>query len=235
MGCLCLISTICFANPVLEQEKTIRRNLSEANKLMQAGKCQQVLKTIGSLDSVEIFEDENAYVDTYKLLAICRFQLKDREGAERALTRLLILRNDAELDPYFASPELLVAYERLKKEFREKSAEMKKIRGEVILDPTLQLQKNASPWLSRVVAFAPFGIPQFLNGHKVKGTLISLGQIAFLGANVGAYWWKQGVGTSAVADGGALEQYRTAQAIQFASIGLFAAVYIYSVVDALLD
>jgi hypothetical protein len=114
---------------------------------------------------------------------------------------------------------------------------MKKARGEAILTVEKKMPEAPSPWPNRVLAFAPFGISQFLNGHSTKGALILTGQVAFLGMNIGAYWWKQGVvAAPAGAEGSsAVAEYNGAQAFQFAAIGLFAAVYIYSIVDALLN
>jgi len=97
----------------------------------------------------------------------------------------------------------------------------------------LTVTYNRNPF---IVNFLPMGLPQFLNGQEVKGTLFAVGQTAALGTNV-TFWMvhrsivRQNDFDIARQDVETQTQLRNLTIGIYAALGVTAALYIYSVID----
>ena len=98
-----------------------------------------------------------------------------------------------------------------------------------MMKETILIEKNYY-----IFNFTPFGLGQFQNGQPVKGSIFLSLQALSLAANIGSYF---GIELLRGADGkfssknlGTAKDLRT---IQYGSLAVFAAIYLWSVIDAL--
>lgn len=92
--------------------------------------------------------------------------------------------------------------------------------------------------LNFALNFLPFGFGQFQNDEPIKGGFFAGAQGLALGANMAGYWMVESLrspvdGKFEGGAGNSAEVARAWQTVQYAGLGAFAAIYIWSVIDAL--
>lgn len=88
--------------------------------------------------------------------------------------------------------------------------------------------------------FLPFGFGQFQNDETIKGVVFASTQAIALGLNMGGYWMVESLrspidGKYEGGAGNSAEAARTWQTLQYVGLGAFAALYVWSVLDGLLN
>lgn len=219
--------------------------LKKALSAFEQGNCKSSVPILESLRSNQL-ENENDYLALYHALAICYQQLGDAEKTKDAVQNLLFLKPSYEFDPYSTPNSLVQLQKELQSHMQQKQTEIEKakeaaqeklIPKEVI---TQVIERDTkTTLLSPASAFVPFGVPQFENQDTVKGALVASAEIAMLGVNIGTYWYKRSLlepgSYASVADDANLRKYNISQAIQFTSLAIGLAVYVYGVIDGYLS
>jgi len=224
-----------------ENSTQLKPRLAAASKAFDFGDCDKVLQLLSNAQYIPYVDDEENFVQIYRMLSICYLKKKQKAKAEKELQNLLILRPRIELDPFTTPPQVIELFAQVKKEMAPKIEEIEKARAQITekeKEAKNPLQKTVLRRVSPLAAFVPFGFGQLENGHTVKAIAIAGAEVALLGVNIGSYWWKRSYilpnSDGLVADSAALQGYKTAQTVQFVSLGLLAATYIYGIVDALI-
>ncbi len=201
------------------------------------------------------YEREEARFEARALLGAGAFfeAQAAREASQRdALQRmakaqflaLLRERPDHVLDPLIYPISVLDMFEQVREEHRE---ELERLRRDPKLaaDPgleTIYIERMVRK-RSYALNFAPFGVGQFQNGQPIKGTLFAAGQGVALAINVTSYFVILGLrGSSSgdtfygTGDDGVSGDYALAlgwRQAMLISLGVFTALYGWSVADAL--
>jgi hypothetical protein len=90
-----------------------------------------------------------------------------------------------------------------------------------------------------IITILPFGIPQYINGHTLKASLILAAEAISLTMNITAYYI---VSSKQIREGGQQGRFRTEdipavqswQIVQFTAFGIFAALIVYGFIDGLM-
>lgn len=146
-------------------------------------------------------------VEVYKYLGASYMFTGKIKAARKQFKKLLLKDPDYELDPVLFPTEVLDEYWKVKKDLEDelqKVAESKKQQQKELEEKKKELKEswkklvqtaNHPPYIKQNIkkshlffAFAPFGIGQFQNGHKIKGYLFLSGEAALLIAAVTTYW-----------------------------------------------
>ena len=188
----------------------------------------------------------------YKYLAFSYFQerkrFKDHEAAQRRqylrLARehleeyLRINPTQKSLDPAYNPPDLVTFFARVRSDL------IKKLPGLSASEPTPQIQtqiltltlKERVQYGNPFLIPLPFGAPQFANGHLLKASLLAGGSLIAISLNITGYLVvnslviKSGAGAGRFAPAD-LQAATAWQIVQFSSIGLFAGLWIYGIID----
>ena len=170
-----------------------------------------------------------------------------RGAAEAQFLALLRESPDYELDP-LAYPTSVVEFFELTKQKHAPELEARRGASQDQVPPSAGL---TSIYIERVVRrrnwglnFMPFGVGQFQNGDDIKGTLLGAGQAAALTTNVAAFVWAQSIwrdvggvfprDATGSRPGSQAQTVENLEAAMYISLGVFAALYAWSVADGLL-
>lgn len=228
-----LVAVHCAASA--ESNSKMGQIYHKVRELFEAGKCDQVIAIAGSANDSEQVDDLNALASSELFVARCYFQRDDISIAESRLRNILFLKPDFELDAFETPPTFFTVFEKVKNELAQKTKELNLVKETAkqksdILETEVVVRK-----MSPFAPLVPFGFAQFEYGAKIKGILIAVLEGSFLLANVGSYWAKRSIASSEaanlVSDQGALSNYNMAQGFQFASLGFFAAIYLFGAID----
>lgn len=166
------------------------------------------------------------------------------EGAEAQFLEILRTDPDHSLNPLIDPASVVELFESVKEEH---AAELDKIRAARAPSNTAGGQQGLQTvYIEREVGFfaygvnfVPFGMGQFQNGETFKGAFFASTQAAALGLNVASYWMIESLrspnGYFEPGSGNAADQAFQWRTAQYVGIGLFAGLYLWSVIDALLD
>jgi hypothetical protein len=222
-GLLCILASRIEAKP---QTESPHNALLQAKGVFLQGNCKKVVQLLGGMDFYRGFEDEAQFIERYRMLGVCYFRIGQKNKAEEELTHLLFIQPDYELDQFATPPAVIELFERLKENVKAKSMELERQKEHAVDKPKIIEKETIYRRTSMVPAFIPFGVGQFENNQITKGALIASAEVVTLGANISFYWWKRASGEGT---------YNLAQTLQFVAIGAFGALYIYGVIDALLN
>jgi tetratricopeptide (TPR) repeat protein len=185
------------------------------------GEYEKASDCLNSLYITGAVKDSARLLVCYEHLGVCQAMLEKPEMAKAAFKKLLELNPDHELDPNVYLPEIISLYQIVKFE-RKTSLRV------LILDTV--------PAYHRAFNYLPFGTPQFMNQHTVKGIVVAAVEVAALGLSVFAYHQEQSYYSSKygfreedVADA------RSYDRIHKASLGVFTVAIVYGLVDGLLN
>lgn len=177
---------------------------------------------------------------SYYYLHLRTKQKRYQKASEREFTRLLILNPKAKLDPLLYPPNLINFFEKVKLANRRRLEAILRRRQQQRNATKVQivpLQVERHYYASNpLIAAIPFGVPQFVNRQPTKAWLLLSGQAASLGLNIVAYF---AIYARQIKDGDQRGRFRTEdistvrawQIVQFSSLGVFAALVVYGIVD----
>ncbi len=228
----CLLGFSAFSQTASDNTK--KTSLKQASFWFEKRNCTHVIQILNEKKLTEELEDESQFVQRYHMLGVCYFQLGNKKNAETEFNELLFIQPNFELDPFITPPPLLDLFNQLKNNIKAKSQELELAKEKAIDKPQINESRTIYKKNSIIPAFAPFGLGQFQNGETTKGIILAATQISMLSGNIGFYWWKRSFNNTPGTNS-TLEQYNLAQTLQFAALGVFLAVYIYSVTDAILN
>jgi hypothetical protein len=197
----------------------------------------------GLLYPVVQLTSEEDIVSAREMLGLAHFYTGANAKAENEFTKLLYLRPRHRLDPFLVPPAAVAFFdqiwnepamkarlEKIEKERAEAAKPVKKPPRTLVRKIYLERDQVSR---SRLLAFLPFGLGQFQNGDTVKGILLATGGGLSLSANIVCYSLlvalandngKYAEGDVDLAEGLKIGQY--------VSLGIFAATWIYGVIDA---
>ncbi|MGM0555650.1 MAG: hypothetical protein ACQEVA_04640 [Myxococcota bacterium] len=156
---------------------------------------------------------------------------------------LAILRHDPdyELDPLNYPASVVEVFETVREEHEEELAQIRREKGGdngEVATQTFYVERARTQRLF-LVNFLPFGLGQFQNEHKVAGTAFAVGQASMLALNGVAYVGVQladrnGDGLyNRAGPGSEFDVARQWRAVQWIALGTFSAIYVGSVIDAI--
>jgi len=169
--------------------------------------------------------DESLAIRARELLGISLFILGREAEAREEFSSMLLLDPDHALDPFLVPPDVIQAFEDVKRAMeptlralRDKEPvappepEPNRVRREIVEVPPLS------------AALLPFGGPQFVLGEPGWGGFWLGAQVAGLGLNAASYWQANGLRRED-------PTYDTWVALQYVGLGITAAAYVGSLIQ----
>lgn len=190
---------------------------------------------------------EDDIVLAREMLGLSLFYLGREAEAADEFRLLLYLRPRHRLDPFLVPPPAVRLFDSVREEpsMREKLDQLERERLErerreaeqKTTPPRTRLRRQVFEKTDvqhqRLLAFLPFGIGQFQNGHSVKGVLLLTGQGLAIATNVVSYLLMR-----VLADENGYyttEEVPVARGLRvslYTSLGVFAALWLYGAIDA---
>jgi hypothetical protein len=179
-----------------------------------------------------------------EMLGLSYFYTGDQVRAREEFIELLYLRPLHRLDPFLIPPPAVSFFDAIRAEpaLREKLEQIERERQQALEAERRRKEAEAAVtkvYLERTLTehwwalnLLPFGIPQFQNGHRTKGIALAVTGGLSLLVNV-----MSGLVVWGLADGDLryahdeLDLARGFQITQYASLGVFGALWIYGVAD----
>ncbi|RME20525.1 MAG: tetratricopeptide repeat protein [Deltaproteobacteria bacterium] len=234
---LCMVVAPCLhAESPSEVLERARAEFEYKNFENAAALLETLLKPTVKLST------EQQIVEARQMLGLCYFYLGKFDEARGQFRALLYLRPDHHLDAFLVPPPAVEFFEKVRRSpdvaaRLEQIRRQKQVRKEGEEKPrtlvkTVRLEREVRI-RSRLLAFLPFGIGQFQNRHMLKGALVAGVQAAALIANMTCYGLLVALadenGHYASSD---ISLARGLQVGQYVGLGVFAAAWIYGVIDA---
>ena len=185
-------------------------------------------------------------IETYKYLGLSNYIEGKREDAGATFIMLLSIDPSYHLDPLYAPPELISFFMKIKAEIfpnDTQTPDKKPVENNINQRKTgpetkkyytkykYYYEKN-----NYFVNFIPFGAGQFVNGSKVKGSLVLSTQLLALGSNMFFYFSLRAMkDKNGAIDQGKISRAKLYRTMQYVSAGVAAAAYIYGVIDAVVN
>jgi len=187
------------------------------------------------LHPVVLLKDPDMVLKAREYLGACYYWLGNERRMEEEFTALLTLAPNHRLDPFYYPADLIDRLDRLRTRLAELHVIELEPRAEAPKPPCL-VPKETVTRRSRWVAFVPFGVGQFHNGDPVKGSLFLTGEVLSLGANIATYVAAERLrGSDGYYSAADARRARTLRVAQYASLGVFAGLVLWGVVDAALN
>lgn len=190
------------------------------------GDYKQSISIFNSVLKNNLARDEKVLVECYKYLGAAYFYMEDMRLADANFRQLLLIDPDFKLDPFLFPPSMVLFFDRIRNEISTK-------RGE---DKSGSSERGISdyPYRYRLyINLLPFGLPQFANNQRIKGSSVFVLQAVTLAANIFSYWQVD----SMVDRYGYVKDQETAhraniyKTVQISSLVAFGVVYLYSAID----
>lgn len=222
-------------NPVSESKRGSRRvdtlspedTLGEASNQFSYGRYERVVRLLRPLLERGLFRSREDRVEALRLYGVCLHLTGRRDAARETFRSLLGLAPETRLDPRLVQPEVVSAFEAIRRE------------------QLRHLQHEARARLRSKYAILNL-IPaagQFQNGHWRKGVVVLSLELAFLGMNIGSYYALRSPGLRQPdrtfiekdAQGNVVKDHRplarALMVVNASSLALFLGTVVYGVVD----
>jgi hypothetical protein len=192
-------------------------------------------------------------VEAYRILGTSELKL-GHDAAARAAFRDLLLRDpDHALDPFLVEPRVVEFFDGVKRASEAELAPIRERRRAEREQARAADEAARAPRVIRVrerlylLNWMPFGIGQYQNGDRAKGTAIAAAEAALAAVNLGAILFHNQIADDrsrrcpvTQATGCSRPPYTDSDrqllsrtdTVKYVSAGLFWAVYAYGVVDA---
>lgn len=214
----------------------------EARNLFLYQECDRAMAILAELLYPEVrLGDQAKELKAREYLGACLYWAKRRAEADREFTAILVKAPAAELDPFYYPVEMIQHLDELRGRLiaqgviddpRAPPPEKNDPAGEPKIVERLKIVHERS----LLPVFLPMGVPQFYNDEPVSGILFATGQGLALTANVTSYlmieFMRRPDGYIASGDIGTA---RALQGVLYTSAGVFGALYLWSVIDGLVD
>ena len=235
-----LIALLCCVASVA-QAGAPKEELDKARDAFRKKDCDSAMPHLKDvLYPVERLADRDSLFEARAMLGACFADTGARDQAKLEFEKALQLKPREVLDSLFYSERAVRLFDDTKADIEnraQKDAELRELQAQ--RERVEQALKNLRVYRQNPFAlnFAPFGLGQLQNGQKLKAGLFAGGQIATLGTSVGIFYYlvnKYGIRSDKVPlDEG--PQVRRLQQIEIGTGIAFWGLYLWSVVDAILD
>lgn len=205
--------------------------LRKALEQYDFGEFEAACKQLETLRYNKTFDAEARLV-TMKYLGACRHVVGDKHAAAAAFNDLLDLDRNAQLDPVQFPPDMVEFFGQVKARHAAARAKVPDAPPPPVVGP--DPPPDASGRTS--MAWAPFGVGQFQNGQRSKGTTLAVLQGISLGAGVlGLAVFEASKEEGTFLQGGEFRDTDRASALHSTYIlgfTAFAGLWIYGIIDA---
>ena len=166
-------------------------------------------------------------------LGACHFWAGKVQAADLEFTALLLKKPGATLDPFYYPADMIRHFDELKGRIVAQGLVPGPDRPAVEKPPVVERVREVHvTHRSRLPLFLPFGVPQFANDQPVAGVLFATGQGLTLATNVGCYLAIELLrGADGRLSDGNYDRARALQWTLYASLGAFAGLWAWSIVD----
>ncbi|MBM4387386.1 MAG: hypothetical protein FJ088_06570 [Deltaproteobacteria bacterium] len=183
--------------------------------------------------------DPEKVIKAQEYLAASYFFLGEDKKVEELFIAILTKSPEYKLDPFYYPPPLIGKFNGIRGRLIElgviKSGEEKKEVKKEEKKPPVTVEKTIKKNYY-MINFLPFGAGQFQNRQSAKGWISLSAQGAGLLANVGSYLTIELLrGQDGKFSSENAAKAGTLRTVQYVSLGVFAAVFVWSVVDALVN
>ena len=193
---IALVLALALANPAAELKRAKDRYEFGA-WADAAGAVREIIAKYRDLP-------EPQAVEAWRLLGLAEYQLGDRAAARKAFVNLLSIDPDYALDPFLVPPQIVEFFDRIKadaepqlqplRDQRRQLREQERLAEEARRKLLAEEQARSGPPAKVVIVqehvyvlnFIPFGVGQFQNGDRTKGTIIAVSQALLALTNLGA-------------------------------------------------
>jgi hypothetical protein len=192
-------------------------------------------------------------IEAYRILGTSELKLGHEGEARNAFHELLMKEPDYALDPFLVEPRVVEFFDGVKRASEPELAPIRERRRIEREQARAAEEAARAPRVVRVrehlylLNWMPFGLGQYQNGDRAKGTAIAASEVAFAAVNLGAILFHNqiaedrgrrcspsqptGCSQPPFTDSDRRLLSRT-DTVKYVSAGLFWAVYAYGVVDA---
>lgn len=216
-----------------------REELEKARDAFRKKDCDSAMPHLTAvLYPVERLADRDSLFEARAMLGACFADTGSREEAKTEFEKALQLKPREVLDSLFYSERAVRLFDDTKADIEnraKKDAELRELQAR--RERLDQIIKNTRLYQANPYAmnFAPFGLGQLQNGHKLKAALFAGGQVATLGTSLGVWYYlvnKYGIRSDKVPldEGPRVRRY---QQIEIGTGIAFFGLYAWSVIDAL--
>jgi len=192
-------------------------------------------------------------IEAYRILGTAEARLGHDEAGRDAFHRLLLREPDYALDPFLVEPRVVELFDAVKRSSEAELAPIRERRRAEREQARAAEEAARAPRVVRVrerlylLNWMPFGIGQYQNGDRAKGTAIAAAEVALAAVNLGAILFHNQIADDrsrrcpvTQASGCSRPPYtdsdrrllQRTDTVKYVSAGLFWAVYAYGVVDA---
>jgi hypothetical protein len=170
---------------------------TDASAMLQRGRdhyaqrdCTQAKTELEPLAVPGFLADERDQLEVHRMLGICYGANGDERAATREFASMLAIDPDAALDPFEVPPGVVALFERQQQAMKLQLDEVRKLRAPATTTlPSVVIERTETvedlPWPTN---FLPLGIPQFLRGQVVWGSVLGVSQGLMLATNITTYW-----------------------------------------------
>jgi len=141
-------------------------------------------------------KDKTKIRTAYEYLGAAHWFQGNKEAAEEAFTRLLLLSAEQRLDPLFYPPTLVQFYDEVVEKLqrleliagKEKNEETKPPEDKPEKQEIVRVRRETIEYHPYVTAFVPFGVGQFYNGDNIGGSIFLVSEVLALGTAITSYY-----------------------------------------------
>jgi len=227
---LLIFSSSLFANNNLDPK--LSKLLYKAEAHFEYGNYKEVISALNTF--LKDFKKLNppSILNAYQLIARAEYYNKNLEDSEYYIKLLYLFKPDYNFDPVFINPKFIDFANQVYIKYKSEIIRSKDDLTKVLRQKNPDSYGDISTKKRFYKNFIPFGIGQFQNGHKYKGYMVIGSESLFLITSVTSYvllkYYQK--------DDYTFENKNLAyngKVINNISFLMFAGVYIYSVIDAL--
>jgi hypothetical protein len=220
-----------------DKSKTPQERFTEAENTFRFQDYKTAADALYALLYPDVLLDNpDMVLKAREYLGASYFWLGDERRMEEEFTALLVQAPAYQLDPFYYPASLIEKFEQLKGKLKAMHIiEPDKAKVEKTKEQPCLMAKETKVLRPLGIAFIPFGVGQFYNKQKLKGSLVLVFEVLTLGGNIASFVAQERLkgadGFYSPEDASLAKKLRIAQ---FASLGAFVALVIYGTVDAAL-
>jgi hypothetical protein len=231
-----VIFLVCLAT--VAHAGTPRENFDVAKEYFRKKDCDSARPYLKDVLNPPRLPDTDSLFEGYVMLGACYADAGEQTLAKAEFEKALQLKPREVLDSTFYSARAVRLFDDTKADIENRAKKDKELRELQAQRERVELAlKNLRVYRSNpyIVNFAPFGLGQLQNGHKLKAALFAGGQLATMSTSVGIWYFlvnKYGIRSDKVPldDGPSV---RRLQQIEIAGGVAFYGLWVWSVIDAL--
>jgi hypothetical protein len=210
-----------------ESRRSPEETLGEASNQFSYGRYERVVSLLRPIVERGLLRGREDQVEAMRIYGVCLHLTGRKAGAVELFRTLLRLAPETRLDPRLVQPEVVAAFEAVRREqlsnLREEARKRQGRRHAIL---------NVLP-----------SAGQFQNGQWQKGVTVLSQELAFLGMNIGSYYALRAPGlrqpdrtyVEKDAQGNVVKDHRTVakalMAVNYGSLALLVGTFVYGVVD----